>query len=157
LTPYQGLLFRVLQSLKLVLSPLTDDGGGGLALCWTRHVAARVPGNQTRGKSEMRCDSRSLAKAITALSSAPAHNRGLGKKVIFRRELCLIPTTGALFVARRLLKSPNAAGERTTSTAVKGLGWTSPQGDAENFSNQGAAPRPRAAHVAASSQCSSLQ
>lgn len=78
----------------------------------------------------MRCDSRSLAKAIMALSSAPAHNRGLGKKVLFRRELCLIPTTGALFVARRLLKSTNTTGERTASTAVQFFGWTSLQADA---------------------------
>ena len=92
-----------------------------------------------------------------ALSSAPADGRGLGEKVLVRRELGLIPTTGALFVARRLLKSPNPAGERSTSAAVESLCWASLQADAANFSNQSAALPPGAAHVAALSLCSSLQ
>ena len=105
----------------------------------------------------MRHNSRSLAKAIMALSSAPADGRGLGEKVLVRRELGLIPTTGALFVARRLLKSTNAAGERSTSAAVQNLCWASLQADAAKFSKQGAALPPGAAHVAALSPCTSLQ
>jgi hypothetical protein len=104
----------------------------------------------------MRSDSRSLAKAILAMSSAPSHGRGLGEKVLARRELCLVPTNGALFVARRLLKSTNAPGERTTGAVVQSFAWTSLQADAAGFSQQVAALSPRAAHVSALSPCTSL-
>lgn len=104
----------------------------------------------------MRNDSRSLAKAILAMSSAPVHGRGLGEKVLARRELCLIPTSGALFVARRLLKTTNPAGERTAGAAVQSFSWVSLQADAANFSQQAAALPRRAAHVAALSLGTSL-
>ena len=105
----------------------------------------------------MRNDSRSLAKAILAMSAAPVQGRGLGEKVLARRELCLVPTTGALFAARRLLKSTHAPGERTTGAAVESFCWASLQADATNFSQQAAAFPPRAAHVSALSPRASLQ
>jgi len=111
---------------------------------------------QRIGTSKMRNDSRSLAKAILAMSAAPASGRGLDGKVLARRELCLVPTTGALFVARRLLKSTNAAGERSAGAAVPGCWRTSPHADAAGFPQQFAVLPPRAAHVSAMSPRTSL-
>lgn len=137
-------------------SPLANDGGGVAGFAGFRKHHGTFQVNQRIGTSEMRNDSRSLAKAILAMSAAPASGRRLGGKVLARRELCLVPTTGALFVTRRLLKSTNAAGERTAGAVVQAYWRTSLHADVAGLSQQVVALPPRAAHVSALSSCAFL-
>ena len=119
--------------------------------------ATPVSADQTKGTDEMRHNSRSLAKALMAMTSVPADGRGLGEKLLVRRELGLVPTAAALFVARRLFKSANTAGEPGSGMAAQDLYLKSSHGSPASSSQRAAALSPRAAHVSALSPCASLQ